>query len=266
MPLAISIDNFLHTHSQDETAIILGKLAITASILDAERSSDIFCQPHERVDFLELQQSLDAAKREPSWHNAFFRMLTENVKLDALDEIFQNISIITFNYDRCIEHYLAFAFAQYMRMDIATARELCSKLEITHPYGQVGDLNRTVFGADPTTDYLAQISSGIRTFTEQVHEQETVARMHQRLIEAEIVVALGFSYGDMNLELMDIVSEVGEKTIIGTALGISEFNRRKIDVLLRDKLKLQGEPWLPIYLVDDTCAHVLRDHWRVILN
>lgn len=41
MELAESIDNFLHTHSANEKLVAIGKVAIAACILDAERGWDI---------------------------------------------------------------------------------------------------------------------------------------------------------------------------------------------------------------------------------
>ena len=39
LPLAISIDNYLHAHRDDEIVQSMGKIAITTAILEAERST-----------------------------------------------------------------------------------------------------------------------------------------------------------------------------------------------------------------------------------
>src|SRR6185312_14412777 len=99
MPQAISIDNFLHTHSDNEQIVLMGKLGIAVSILNAERYSTIYGDPQrETLTFEGLKES---------WHTTFFKMLTENFQKGDLANLTENVSFITFNYDRCIEHYFA---------------------------------------------------------------------------------------------------------------------------------------------------------------
>jgi hypothetical protein len=271
MPLSISIDNYLHTHSHNKAALVLGKLAIANSILEAEQESDFFCQPHDIIDFIDLHARYDGTGRSPSWHNTFFKMATENVKRDALDEVFKNVSVITFNYDRCIEHYVESAFAQFMALSRADARALRERLEIIHPYGKVGELHGdfptgTAFGEKIYGDQLFEISQQLRTFTEQMDDGDTVARMRLRLAEAETIVFLGFAYGDMNLALMEEQRDLRGIEVLGTAFRISEGNRTVIDAQLRRALSLESRHHLPITLESTTCRELLQDHWRRIIR
>ena len=59
MPQAISIDNYLHTHQNNEPIRLMGKIGVLKSILDAERASAIFCQEkrYQRIEFGSLKES-----------------------------------------------------------------------------------------------------------------------------------------------------------------------------------------------------------------
>lgn len=271
MPLALSIDNYLHTHSSNSLIVDIGKLAIARCVLEAERKSDLYCELHDKLDFTGLQKKYQSQNRTSSWHNTFFKMLTENVKKDNLNSVFEKISIITFNYDRCIEHYLAHAFSQYMGISPSESRVLCSKLEIIHPYGKVGDLSAglgtfVAFGADLQREQLVAASRQIRTFTEQVIEEDTIDRMRRQLSEAENIVFLGFSYGEMNLKLMETSGDREQRNVIGTAVGISESNRAHIDERLRAVLKLGHQIQLKIHLENSRCFEVINDFSRLLLS
>jgi len=65
-------------------------------------------------------------------------MLTEGVKCADVDEIFNNVSIVCFNYDRCIEIFLKEALITYYKIDEIKSVDLVGRLNIIHPYGSVG--------------------------------------------------------------------------------------------------------------------------------
>lgn len=110
MPQAISIDNFIDTHSNDKRIELCGKLAIVRTILDAESNSSMYLKQGYGIEKLEFQQF------EKTWFNSFWQLLTENCKATELEERLSKVAFITFNYDRCIEHYLYHAFQNYYKM------------------------------------------------------------------------------------------------------------------------------------------------------
>ena len=60
MPQAISIDNFLHTHAANDDIVLMGKLAIAASILDAERTSSLVIDKYiQTIDFGGYPENLE---------------------------------------------------------------------------------------------------------------------------------------------------------------------------------------------------------------
>jgi len=268
MSQAISIDNYLHTHSNDVLVVQMGKLGIAASILEAEAKC-LLKIDRKRTDSFSFEGVKD------TWFNVFFQMAHEGVQRESLIDIFKNVSFITFNYDRCIEHYLAHAISNYYRVPLPDAEEIVSEtLRIEHPYGQVGRLpwqhpttaSPVPFGYDFRPIDLPSLSDQIRTFTERVDDDNMLGRMHRQIAEAEVVVYLGFSYGEMNMQLMT-VEDVGLRTVFGTTLGISAPNKKVIEMDVRASMSASNAITINRALYDDlTCTSFLRDYGRPILR
>lgn len=263
MPQAISIDNFLHTHQHDDRIRLIGKIGILQSILDAEKASPIFCREnrYQRIEFGSLKET---------WHTTFCKMATEDVGLDAVDRIFENVGFIIFNYDRCIEHYLAQSLDNYFGIGETRSQEIVSKMDIVHPYGQVGHLpwqnstSKIDFGAEVKQMSLVQHADQIRTFTERVEDEAMMAKMHKLIADAKVIAFLGFSYGDMNMKLLR-ARKITPATVYGTSLGMSEPNTAisKKDV----RIVIDGSNHLKnIHLASMTCNELLNAYWKPILR
>ena len=89
------------------------KLAIAKAILQAERSSLIYADPQGRNDPFE--------KASDSWLAFLLRDLTRGLGKDDLSVAFENLTIINFNYDRCVEH---FAYHWFQRVYDTSETEL----------------------------------------------------------------------------------------------------------------------------------------------
>ncbi|TCU38757.1 hypothetical protein [Rhizobium azibense] len=263
MAQAISIDNYLHAHAEEDIITWVGKLGIAASILEAEKRSTL-APDRDR-------ETVDLSAVSNSWYTPFFQMLTEGIQRTALDGIFDNVAFITFNYDRCIEHYLMHAIANYFRIDHREAQALVHQLRIEHPYGQVGRLpwqnprGSTAFGKDFHGQELPEIAAQIRTFTERIEDGDMLARTRRLISEAEVVVYLGFSYGDMNMELLS-VDQAGERSIFGTSLGISAPNKKVIERDIINSMGPDRNAVKSVELADMTCADFLRAYWKPIIR
>lgn len=263
MPQAISIDNFMHTHSHDEHIVFMGNLGIAVCILEAERASSL------RGD-KDRDGKLNYDSIKESWHSTFVKMLLENAQAKATDTLFDNVSFITFNYDRCIELYLEKALQNYLLISEQEAQKAVNKLTVIHPYGQVGRLpwqpnGQVKFGAEPHSTELLEIAKQIRTFTERVEDEEMMARIHGLIAEAEQVIYLGFSYGTMNLELLTLPEKGKKKSLVlGTSIGISDANRFLISEEIQTSLGPEAVTFGKIDLPPTTCNELLRNYWRPI--
>jgi hypothetical protein len=227
LPLATSIDNFIHIHKGDAVVELCGKLAIVRTILAAEASSSLHFALNQMLNF---EQSKDA------WLVRFMQLLNEDCNIDQLEERLSTMSFIVFNYDRCVEHFLFHAIKTYYRVDAVRAGEIVGSIRIFHPYGTVGtlpwmrrpDTSREIeFGGTPHAAQLLTLAQGIKTFTEGGDpESEDNRAMRICISEAQRIAYLGFAYHPLNLDLMRKVAEANETTvpkqIFGTAFGMSD--------------------------------------------
>jgi hypothetical protein len=193
-----SIDAFLHTHADDRALQLCGKLAIAQIILAAEhesrlsRHADKGVRPHHGL------------RDEGTWFRVLFRLLHNSVRKGQEAAIFSGLSIVCFNYDRCIEYYLWNALMDYYALNGGQSAALLRTLRITHPYGTVGDLSDVGFGARPDSKQLIASASRIRTFNEELHDETQIRMVKEWIWQARDVVFLGFGFHNQNMELLSI--------------------------------------------------------------
>ena len=206
LPMSRSIDDFLFNHGHDQAVVDLGKSAIVASILAAERGSRLRIEPSTQAD-TQLPRFHGLAD---TWAYKLFTILATGVRRANVDQLFHNLKIIDFNYDRCVEHFFLRAVQYAYSVDEADATRVLSSLEIVHPYGQVGRLPwqtgstpAIAFGVGAPGAQLLALRGGIKTFTEQAHDQAEVESWRDMLREARQIVVLGFGFHRQNLELLD---------------------------------------------------------------
>lgn len=265
MPLALSIDNFLHMHAHDELVVKMGKIGIAASIMEAEASSKIMPRESDRG-------MLHFTADNQSWHMKFVQMALEGIQVSDVETIFDNVSVISFNYDRCILHYLCHALATQLSIDLPRAKEIASKLEIIHPYGQVGKLPLAIgqpgfeFGTPPDVWNLVEIAQGIRTFTERIDDEDMLSRMRDLIIDAQQIVFIGFAFWPINMELLTIAHEGENKSIFATAYGLSEAQKFAADMSIIKAFSAFGKNELSVKLIDAKAFDMLSDYYPAIAN
>ena len=258
MGIAPSIDTFIDTHADNPAVSFCGKLGIVASILEAERkSAELY------VDTNNIYNRLDLKKLEGTWYRAFMTMLLDGIHARDPASAFANVSCITFNYDRCIEHVLVDAMDQYFTRDRASAVELVQQIPILHPYGTVGALHGLGNGPDVQFggDYrkyvkLLEVVPSIRTFTEEMEDQTLRNQVRELVTNAETVVFLGFGFNDRNLELIRPAHDHRIKRIFGTAYGESDSNSEVIrDAMFKWTGRKRNKP-LDVNLGNWSCAEL----------
>ena len=241
VPVAPSIDNFLDAHKKDVHLQICGKLGIVASILEAERNSRLF------VDESRGGRD-DLSRLNGTWYTAFMRMLVERVDLDEIESVFDNVSFITFNYDRCIQRFLHVALQKYYGIDSRRAANLISKLEIIHPYGSIGRLpfeggeSIVPYGARLKEAALIEAAGRIRTFTEQMEDEDSLRVIHESVLRVETLVFLGFGFHPQNMELLDVGTGSSVRRAFATSYCCSNGD---IEVFTRQIRAMLGDEYMP---------------------
>jgi hypothetical protein len=264
LPLAISIDNYLEAHSTDEHAQIVGKLGIVRAILRAEGKTNLAVKRSRsgsRVDF-------SGTTLQTSWLTRLVRNLTEGVKREDTEGLFENVSFITFNYDRSLEEFLWWALQTYYGMTASRAAQLVGTHVVHHAYGsvgrlpwQTGDGPEAPYGQDVEPGMLFDLSKRILTFSEQV-EHSHHAALIERLSEARTVVFIGFGFLEQNMQLLELQGMRAAERVYATALGFSRSDCEVIQERIREAL---GDETLSVELRNDlSAAHLFSEYSRSI--
>ena len=260
---ALSIDNVIDA-LEDKRVELVGKLGIVRAIHEAERQSSYFKDQNGRFDQPYLNRF------GGTWYDSFTKLLTEGVRKSEVAGIFDNLTIINFNYDRCVEQYLQFSLANYYGLGLEQIRELMPKLTIHRPYGiagklpwQEGNLPAVEFGGGQVIG-TAQAASQIRTFTEQVEEGEDLRRIRAAVQDAERIVFLGFAFHRQNLDLL-AARAMPSAEVLATAYEVSKSDQAVIEQEVATAFELEDSTTeRNIELADATCAALFKDYWRTL--
>jgi hypothetical protein len=227
-----SIDAFIDVHRDDKNIQQLGKLAIAKTILEQEKRCHMFIAPPGSA-------FQDAPKLNETWFVKFVRGLNEGVRKEEVDRIFEKVSFIVFNYDRCVEHLLYNALQQHYGIDTSKAQSVMNSLTILRPYGKVANLpwqesdGGIPFGFPPNRANMLMMEGRIQTYTEQRENIDTLAAIRREVAQAETLVFVGFSYLDLNMNVLDPGRECAVRHVFGTSFGMSEHDVEKIKDQIR---------------------------------
>jgi hypothetical protein len=220
MRSAESVDRYIDRFSDDDCVRTLGKAAIVKAISFKERKSDLFGDKGEAIR--------GRSKIDDTWYWTFAKMLFEGVGRSRLEAVFEGLSIVCFNYDRCIEHFLTNELMRSYHLKRREAAELVSRLTIWHPYGTIAqldtqDVNGIGFGQNENAaGRCFQLSSRIKTFTEKHEDRATIEAIRTRIRAAETVVFLGFGFYEQNLQLIEPDGATRTNWILATGHGLSD--------------------------------------------
>jgi hypothetical protein len=247
-----SIDAFL-AEPQHAAFREIGKLAIAGVLISNE-----------------VPENLDRAARGdlvvPDWDNWYQYLWNRLARSDWDGFSDNNLSVVTFNYDRSLEYYLIRAMAnRYGKTENECAEKLASTIPIIHVYGQLGDLpfgkvtgtglRQYNSSADPMN--LKCAASSIRVIPEDREKDERLAQVHKFLKGARKICFLGFGFDDLNVERLNVRAYVTpDKSVLSTSFGMTNAERRdaqgvcgltqvgesgwRCQQLLREHLVLQG--------------------------
>lgn len=222
---ADSIDRYISRFNDDAKKQDVCKIAICLKLFKSEHN----CYSDDRGL---LKDEFWVSESSRGWLFKFFKYLTRRISTSDLDSVFENISIICFNYDRCIEFFLWNMLQRAYGITAERASELILKLNIVHPYGSLGTLpfqagRRIAFGIEYPN--LNNVYKEIKTFSEAVEDNEINYIISKSMWDAGTIVFLGFSFGQENIKLISqanssIVQGSYSKKVYATAFGVHAPN------------------------------------------
>ncbi len=257
LPYAASIDTYLDHHADPELEFV-GKLAIARRILEYERDSCLFCEDY----------ALPGSRFHEShatWLQRLFGILRAKTPKASVDTFFDNLSMVVFNYDRCIERYFVQAIRMYYGIDFEDAARIVKTANILHVYGSLGELPSRRSGYGPlevkfgdTTTSLTKRVADIQTYAESNQDESIRDRVFKAEDAAELIVFLGFGYLSQNFDLIRPNSRPRPVNVLGTTFELSPDYAQKV----REKLALRfsyAQQEL-VVLENSKCAKLLDDY------
>ena len=195
-----SVDAFLEHRSE---FVNIGKIAIAATLIPNESEPILF------------------RNTEENWYMYLYKIM--NSSFDEFGK--NNISMLTFNYDRSIEHFLFLALKNSYGKNDKECAEKLRTIPILHLYGNLNDLPWQNEDGRPYNNETSDISalkksaSRIRIIHEDIEKDPTFQKAHEILNKAEKIIFLGFGYNQTNLNRLKIKDCFG-KDIQGTCHGL----------------------------------------------
>lgn len=258
LPWFKSIDDCLHTNSHNELGVLAGKMAIARQIALAESVSSIaklWGTPRER------QGVMDALRR--TWAGDFVQLLVTGVTHADHLTVFDNLKVVSFNYDRCIESLLYHLIQPALDITAEQAAEAMQRLRVYHPYGSLGPIpalspNRqgVRYGGVAGLN-LSAAAERLFVYTEAREEPADLAEMKQAVFNAQKLLFLGFGFHEQNVKLLQASDGANAPhRIFATVMG--EHNPA-IMVYQERVMNLLGAAG-PITMVDKDCSSFFQQY------
>lgn len=261
----ISIDNVLDA-LEDPKASLVGKFAIVRSILEAEQNSPLSEWSRDRPG------DINFATVKDTWLDKITKVLTEGARVSKLNEVFDNLTFINFNYDRTLEQFLPFSIANYLGVRPQAVEEVFSTLPVYRPYGKAGSLPWQIDGRHVpygmcNSDAVQIAAQSILTFTEQISDRDLMSGMKSAIANADRIIFLGFGFHRQNLALFKCKAQP-HLQVLATALGISHPDCEVIAEEVERCLELSEVPTLKghdfVRLFPLKCDAFMSEVWRTL--
>jgi hypothetical protein len=253
-----SIDSFLsrrgkHLLPSGKSIEHVGKIGISLA-LRQKKSLDALFQSAQ-ID--EGNRTFDV---EDNWYEYLWDVLIKGIFQTSLEKFSEHkLTIVSFNYDLSLEHYLFTAMHKSFGMTEAeTARHL-SSIKFIHLYGQLaGDPFSTSFNYDFQFNrdqaLVMQDVASIQVIDDDRNDGSKPFDLAYRALEnAERICFLGFGYDPTNVERLGLpkliterishaveIGEHGWPTWVFSSVGMLEIERRTLVQSLTTQARKEG--------------------------
>jgi hypothetical protein len=259
--VSTSIDAILEQYGHDRAVLAAGKLAIVYYTLQAESKSTLAEAPRAAGE-LPLRGS-------ENWLFQLGQLIVKGVPRAKAEECFEKLSIVCFNYDRAIEHYLPFVVQRAFGMSYEEACELVAgRLRIVHPYGVAGRLpwqgdeeNGAIWGQDDPEN-IVQLSKRIFTASQRAASRQFQSYLRAEMSRGKRLGFLGFGFDPMNVAMLFDQLEHDNPDMLISLVDIGEVERKAILRLIYRLTGITDES--RITLENMKAFELLRDYGRFL--
>lgn len=267
MRLSGSIDEFVERHRDDSLISDCAKLAIANQILVAERQSKLFHGRNSRDGDL-------IGNASDCWLAYLLRDLTRGSGKADLTAAFENLHIINFNYDRCVEHFIFLWLQQVYGLTESEASVICQQVRIFHPYGALAPLpfqnptSHIPFGGECSGTRLLTMMQNIRTYSEAVDQNAGLENSRFALGKAQKIVFLGFAFHEQNMRLLSVDREFSRPTLrcYASALGVSGPKLDLDKEAIAQSFRVEDPAGLLFYPIGGTCEDFWSEYGDVVIR
>ncbi len=260
-----SLDAFVETRRE-----FLGecKLAIAATLIPLEQDRILF----------------ETAKTGPNetgdWYRYLSNRLHDNIGIGRKGRL----TILTYNYDRSIEHYLHVTLCNALGLDELKSHTEMEGLEIVHLHGSLGALpwqnnSGEVYSREYTSscdfEAVKKAADQIKIIHENQDDTLEYLLALERLSQAERICFFGFGFHRTNVRRLTknkwhhASKRFGFRDIRGTSCGLTPAERNECEKLFgvldeRSQQELHRENLIELCRYDDDCYKFLRNNLDII--
>ena len=252
-----SLDLILEQHSHDPLVQAAGKLAIVYFTLQAEARSPLGVEPRDPGDL--------PLRGNENWLFQLSRMIVSGVPRNKAEQCFDNLSIISFTYDRALQHYLPWVMSMAFGMSLHEARQLVgAKLNLVQPFGNIGRLPWQL-GESPDVEWgneepwnLHNLVKEVRTASEVLARPQFKQQLIGQIAGGKRIIFLGFGFQPQFTSLLFDYSLSHDPDILVSLSGMSEGEKSGITRTLKRLAGIENDELISLY--DMRPYQMLRDN------
>lgn len=195
----------------------------------------------------------------------WYMYLYDRLKSSFEDFNKNEVSFITFNYDRSLEQFLFEALkSQFNKSPQECAKKL-ENIPIVHLYGQLDFLPWQDENGNPYTPSednirirLRKAQESIKLITEEreVEGNKEFLEAYKLIKRVDKIYILGFGFDETNLERLNL-SLMRDKIIIATGYGLEKSKRRWVERYFQSKINTD------IFLSESDTLSLLKENLQI---
>lgn len=255
--VSATIENVIEQNDDNPLVEAFGKLAVAVFTLQSEARSSVRPEPQPNSS-LPLQTG-------DYWLLELGKLITAGLPRTRIEQGLQDIAIISFTYDRAVEHFLPYVLTTAYGMTLQEAQQLAAaKLKVLHPYGSVGRLPwQDGVGADvdwgnEAPENMIALVEQLKTFDETIRDRAALGELRAAVAGAQRIVFLGFDFAPQSLELLVDTSLSHNPELIVTMTGMSEPNRLAALRMLKQKTGIEHDD--RVLVSTGRCLDLFKDY------
>lgn len=255
--VARTIEGVIEQNNDDPLVEAFGKLALAVFTLQTEQRSSVRAVP-QNPTALPLQTG-------DYWLLELGRLITSGLPRNRLEQGLTDIVIVSFGYDRAVEHFLPYVLTTAYGMTLQEAqRIIAARLKVIHPYGAVGRLPwQTGDGPDcefanETPWNMDALSAQLKTFDQAMADRAGLGELRSAVARSQRLVFLGCDFTPQSLDLLVDSSLSHNPELVMNMGALSEPNRAAAIRMLKRKTGNERDDRLLI--TESRCLDVLKDY------